>query len=477
MPSMYWRPVEPATSFGVVRPAQVAAALGDVDVQRVRAALVQGALGRALRARLHRHVEPGLVGGAVDVAQHEVEVRVRAAAHAVEGLVEHGHLLLDLRVRHVAVGERRALVDHVHVDRHRGREALGHRSAWRPSISASVDITGSRWRSAARRRCEAPCSPRTPRSRAPCPASPSCTPQGRRRCGRAARPERSPPPPRRQPRRRPAPATSLRPLVMWSLPGLVLRAKLARDPRSGIGSLSCWRSAASSTPRGRRHGCGGRSRRSCRRCGGCWTSPASRSWSSIPRTPTSTPPRPGSPPTPSAPRSCPCSTGPTSPSAAASPRPRWRPAARSGSSAWRTGRARRRCTTASTSAWTRRPPPGCGTGTAARRSSPARCAPVTGASSACWRSPARSPSRPSAPRTCGSRRCWPTSPRSRSSARSCSTPRSRSGGPRGRSARRSTPARSRPRCSSRSASRPARPMPRSSARTRPGGCAAAPSRR
>ena len=146
------------------------------------------------------------------------------------------------------------------------------------------------------------------------------------------------------------PAASLCPLIIGPSQDSIASEATTGPRRVRLGP--CWRSAASSTPRGRRRGCGGRSRRSCRRCVGCSTSPASRSSSSTRRTRTSAPPRRGSPPTPCATRSCRCSTGPTSPSARASPRPRWRPAARCGSSGSRTGRAPSACTTGCSSAST-----------------------------------------------------------------------------------------------------------------------------
>jgi hypothetical protein len=81
---------------------------------------VQRALGLTFHERL-RHVEPRLVRGAVDRDELEPE------AGAGERLVEDVDLRADLAVGDVAVGERRALVDDVEVDRDRRAEVGGDR--------------------------------------------------------------------------------------------------------------------------------------------------------------------------------------------------------------------------------------------------------------------------------------------------------------------------------------------------------------
>ena len=111
-----------------IRPTQVHSSRGRVEVERVRAALVQGPLHVALLTRRRPGVEPGGVVRASDTGQLECKAAVGAAVKSSEAEIEHADLIRDRLRGDVAD---RAIANHMEVDRHGRLEPLARLSLCR----------------------------------------------------------------------------------------------------------------------------------------------------------------------------------------------------------------------------------------------------------------------------------------------------------------------------------------------------------
>jgi hypothetical protein len=125
----------------VVRPAEIHAGRGEIEVERVVPALAEGLLHRTLPARRRPGEVTRRVRGASDAGEVEVEASADAALEAAECHVQDLDLVVDGPIRDVA----RAIgvVDDVDVRRHRHTEARPRPGCRATSVSVSLS-DGSR---------------------------------------------------------------------------------------------------------------------------------------------------------------------------------------------------------------------------------------------------------------------------------------------------------------------------------------------
>ena len=125
--------------LGQVGPAQIRAAAGGVDIERVVSALLQGLLHLVLSAARARGI-PDRVIGPSDPGEREGEVRPESALAPAERLVQHRDLILELPVREIP---KRSVGDDMEVHRDGRREVrLGFALGRRREVAANLGVVG-----------------------------------------------------------------------------------------------------------------------------------------------------------------------------------------------------------------------------------------------------------------------------------------------------------------------------------------------